>query len=840
MTLSPVAPTTSPIGLRPYQIEAIDAIAAGLATGGRGQLHAACGSGKTLIGIKAADRLVNGPGLIVVLVPSLALTAQVLTEWRAHTRLDAVLAVCSDDTVTDAPVHLVDLPAHTTTDVDQITTWVQGSGRRLVVSTYVSASRLAEALRTLDRPADLVLYDEAHHLAGRPEFTTRRVLEQPFLPARRRLFMTATPRIDDARADSVGALSMDDVALFGPVLYHYPFARAISDGYLDDYRIVVMGISRSRLWELLRDEATDYVERPGAPELRMLASQALIAKAARTFGLRRILVFCPRVAEAQEFTSTLEPTLGRLDSHERPDGALSVGRVIGQMNQAQREEVLDRLRNPPGAWSVVTNVRCLSEGVDVPAVDAVAFTSPKSSQVDIIQAVGRALRRTPGGSGVATIIVPIVIPDSAEEVGDLDPGEFRVLWQVVRALRAHDDMLGIELDIQRSHDTTYNPGLPDKITVELGENTTGKVLDELSALLVRQTTSMWWEGYGHARAYANEHGHLDVPSTYTTADGFGLGRWILNARQHRRKGWLRPERIEALERLGMIWNTRHRTWERFIAELKAYRERTGHTLVPQNYVAPSGYRLGSQVNVARTRPYRIPTQVHATLDEMGMVWNARDALWQSLFDAAVEYHAKHGHLRPSADYVDADGYRLGSALKPRRKKARAGTLDPAEKASLDELDPRWCDEHDPWKEFLAAADRYVAAHDTLATVRRDYVDAEGYRLGQAINYYRNLNSGVKKSGGWTAERKAALDERGMVWRTVGADARAIRTEEVKVLRSLSGNDLGTEVLRLLDEKGVTQSSIAAELGMHRSYLNTKVKKFRHSGHWPDRKRSDRR
>ncbi|WP_432124075.1 Helicase associated domain protein [Streptomyces sp. C10-9-1] len=821
--------------LRPYQKDAVDALAEGLADGGRGQLHAACGSGKTLISALTATRLVPGSGLTVVFTPSLALVAQTLQEWRTLHPADAVLAVCSDDTVTDAPAHLGDISEQTTTSVDEIHTWLQRTtGRRLVVATYLSAHRLAEALRTAGTAADLAVHDEAHHLAGQADAATRRILHDAFLPARRRLFMTATPRIDDALAEVGAGLSMSDETVFGPVLYSYPWARAITEGHLDDYRVVIMGVTQRQMLDLLNDDQHQHVETPGAPDLRTLAAQTVLAQAARQYGLRRVLAFCHRLDTAQEFARSLPSTLARLAPHARPEGQVHAERIAGTHTHAQRKRILDTLRNPPGAWTVLANVRCLSEGVDVPAVDAVLFTHPKTSQVDIVQAVGRALRRSHTGQSTATVIVPIVVPDSAEEVGDLEPGDFRTLWQVLRALRAHDESLGIELDTHRSYESVVNPQLPSRITVQLPPGSTNDLLGQLTALTVRQTTSSWWTGYGHARAYRDEHGSLAVPLNHTTADGFRLGQWIANARHHRRKGWLRPRRIEALDDLGMVWDTRDAAWHRLLDELRAFRREFGHTLVPQAYTTPTGYRLGSKINQARSSTRRIPDSVRRALDDLGMVWDTRDLQWQQLYTACQEYAAEHGHLDVPGSYTTPDGYGLGQSLKRIRRADQLGRLDQAERASLDELGMVWrtvSGDERAWNHFLAACDRYIAEHGSLATVQKSYVDPTGYRLGARISYYRNLHHGTK-AGNIPPQRREALDGRGMVWRI--APVRDLSPDEHATLRELTGPDLGTAIVRLLDDEGVTQSSIATALDIHRSYLNTKIKKFRETGAWPDR------
>ncbi|MFF5893819.1 Helicase associated domain protein [Streptomyces globisporus] len=835
--------------LRPYQLEAVEAIVIGLTDGGRGQLHAACGSGKTLMSVMAASKLVPGNGLMVVLAPSLSLVAQMVTAWRGLSRIDAVLAVCSDDTVVDDPGHLEDIDAQVSTDPEEIAKWLgEQGGRRLIVGTYLSAHRLGEAMSAMGSAADFLVLDEAHHLAGRLDYATRRVLDEAFLPARRRLFMTATPRIDEVRGQSIlGSVSMSDTEVFGPVLYEYPWARAIREGYLDDYRVVVIGVTRSQLVQVLKDERL-LVDGPGAPDLRVLAAQTVIAQAARQYGLRRIIAFSSRLDAAAEFTRTLPATLDRLPPVSRPEGVVHAERVSGDMDHRRREEALASLRIPPGGtagWTVLTNVRCLSEGVDVPAVDAIAFTHPKTSQVDIVQAVGRAVRRSGDEQGIATVIVPIVIPDSVEEVGDLEPGDFRVLWQVLRALRAHDETLGIELDNQASHDTSSNPQLPARITVELPPGTSDDVLAGIKALTVKQTTSAWWTGFGHARTYAETHDDLNVPSAYRTQDGFALGTWMSNARQHRRKGWLRPERIAALDGIGMIWDTTQLPWNQFLKELRAFRQEYGHLNVAQSYVSPSGYSLGLKVNTTRVRAKQTPAAVKAALDDLGMIWDHSAMVWQQLFTACMDYVREHGHLEVKKAYETKDGYTLGIRLARYRKKWQDGTIDPAELASLRELGwrPERGGKAGQWTAFLQACDRYVARYGSLKEIRKDYVDEQGYTLGKSIMYYRNLNNGTKTHNGQAQKlppaRKRALEERGMSWESVWAPkpSRDATAAETQKLVTLPPPELGAEVIRLVEKERVTQSSIAAALGMHRSQLNTKIQGYRKTGKWPTRRRA---
>ncbi|MFF6794347.1 Helicase associated domain protein [Streptomyces filamentosus] len=715
--------------LRPYQQEAVEAIAAALSGGGTGQLHAACGSGKSLMGQQAALRLLPGGGLAAVMVPSLALVAQTITTWRtlhpAGRGLD-VLAVCSDDTVTDAPAHLPDVPAETTTDPAAITDWIArdpGGVLRLVVCTYASADRLSAALHRTGAPAGLLVLDEAHHLTGRPDTATRKITDPGHLPSVRRLYMTATPRTDTAAAERHGHLSMDDTAVFGPVLYSYPCARGIAEGYLEDYRLYVIGVRESEARALLTDTARDYVDRPGGPALQTLAAQAALVRAAERFGVRRAVSFHHRVEQAAEFARTLPATARRL----APRLPVPLARPVhGEMPHDVRERVLGHLRTPPaGGWTVVSNARLLGEGVDVPALDAVLFAHPKSSAVDIVQAVGRALRRHPDTPGPSTVIVPLIVPEEDGEIGDLDPGDYTTLWDVVRALRAHDEPLGIALDTHRAHGPATDPGLPEKITVELPPGTSQDVLAQVRLMLVRQTTSPWWEGLAAAGRYRAEHGHANIPLRHRTADGFRLGQWLVKARQFHRRGWLAADRTEALEQLGVVWDPAEARWLQSYRRAADWHARHGHLDVAVRDDKPLAHWLVHQRQ--HRRAGKLAEHRVELLDRIGMIWEHRTTAFQRNLDALAAFQAAHGHTLVPQQHVQ-DGVRLGAFISQMRVKHAAGALPEAKVRALEEAGMVWrVGLHPLQARQLAAAASYHREHGHLnvpETARHD-----GVRLG---------------------------------------------------------------------------------------------------------------
>ena len=634
-----------------YQAEAVAAITGGLADEGRRQLRAACGTGKTFIASVVAAKLA-GSGVTVVLVPSIALAAQTITGWYAGGPAGRVLAVCSDYTVGGGGVRAADLPVPVTTDAGVIAKWlVSAPAGSLVVSTYDSARQLADGLRQAGIVAELTVCDEAHRLAGPAGKATAAVLEPGVLPDRRRLFMTATPRMCTGTSPdgTLRAISMDDEEVFGPVAYRYPFRRAITDGWLKDYRIVIATVTSRQVADLL--DGNSELTGEGDVPVRMAAAQAAFAMAAAEYGLRRCVAFLPRVAQAAQFAASLPATLAMLPPGRRPPGPLSAGYVHGKMSSFQRDLALNRLRYPPGSgWSVVANARCLTEGVDIPAIDSVLFAAPKESVIDIVQAVGRALRRH-GDTGIATIIVPALIPDPDEgdSAGpDATGSRYENVLRVVRAMCAHDDDLTDALLAARTRRAAapedQPPDLPPRITVLAPPGTLQAALDALRIHVLTRTTSSWWDGYGAARAYYDSHGDLDVPTTYVTEGRFGLGTWLTVQRTDRNRGAMPPDRIRLLDRAGMIWDRQEAAWMAAYRELSAFRDQHGHFEVPVDYRTADGIKLnewqGTQRDAARAG--KLTARRRALLDAIGFPWDPAEARWMRRYHLLTEALTRYG------------------------------------------------------------------------------------------------------------------------------------------------------------------------------------------------------
>jgi superfamily II DNA or RNA helicase len=752
--------------LRPYQAEAVAAITAGLRDGGRAQLRAACGTGKTRIASAAAAELLGGSGgVAVVLVPSIALAAQTITAWQAGCPVDRVLAVCSDYTVGGGGVRASDLAVPVTTDAEVIAKWLADtSGRALVAGTYDSAHRLAEGLRRAGQVAELVVCDEAHRLAGAADKTTAAILAAGFLPGRRRLYMTATPRIGTgvSAGGKLLVTSMDDEEVFGPVAYAYPFSRGIAEGWLKGYRLVVAAVTDAQVSDLLDGEDSGRLVADGGIPLRMAAAQAALAMTAARFGLRRTLAFLPRIDAARQFARTLPATLRLLPPEHRLDGPVSAGHVHGGMTSAQRELVLDRLRHPPeGGWAVVANARCLGEGVDVPAIDSVLFGSPRESVIDIIQIAGRALRPH-GDADTATIIVPALLPDSPGDDDD-DPGDggrYQHVLRVVRALCAHDETLSGGLGNTRAARAAQDRGgpggrqLPAQIIVQAPDGTLARTLDALRVRIIDGTASSWWDGCGHARAYHDQHGNLDAPTTHVTATGFRLGAWLSAQRAERNGGTMPADRIRLLDQAGMIWDRLDAAWMSAYRDLRAFHGLRRHFEVPADYRTADGIKLAEWQGTQRDaeRAGKLTASRRALLDEIGFPWDPAEARWMRRYRELTDALARHGSPgnlpagSPEATWLE------GQHLAHHRGKLPAGKITLLEQAGIAVRRP------DPWSAGYQALLAFKAQHGHLNVPDR-YKTSGGF----ALSDWQRDQRVRRKAGRLTGEQAGLLDEAGFCW-----------------------------------------------------------------------------
>lgn len=493
-----VAKQEPPNKPRPDQERAIADVVRGFKSEPRGQLIRACGTGKTLIGLRVAEAMKSQRTL--VLVPSLSLVSQILSDWSKDGLLPfRFLPVCSDETIgEDEPD--VELGVPSTTNPIEIAEFMRGSGRRVVFSTYKSSPKIALAFQRHQlKPFDLVIADEAHRCAGLKAGEAATILDPQAISARKRLFMTATPRIaseaSKTRADSMGLelVSMDDHKVFGPVFHELKFSEAIRLKLLTDYRVEIIGVDDPMYRQYAEQGVFVTMDGKTITDARTLASHIAVAKAIKKYDLRRIITFHGRISRAREFADQFQQFIRWMPKADIPTGEIWTELIYGEMASNKRNAILDRLREvQPPARGIVTNSRCLSEGIDVRALDGVAFIDPKESQVDIIQAVGRAIRKADRKQH-GIIILPVYISSDEDEEKTLEDSSFKQVWRVLRALRSHDDQLACELDNLRTNlgkRGKVQASLPAKITIDLPTRLNAKFANAFYLRTVRAITPL--------------------------------------------------------------------------------------------------------------------------------------------------------------------------------------------------------------------------------------------------------------------------------------------------------------------------------------------------------------
>ncbi|OBK87639.1 DEAD/DEAH box helicase [Mycolicibacter sinensis] len=473
---------------RPHQEQAIDAVLRGFASGNdRGKLIMACGTGKTFTALRLCERVAadqGGAARVLFLVPSISLLSQTLREWTAQTELDLrAFAVCSDTkvsrTVEDYNVH--DVPIPVTTDPARLAQDMahrkRAAGLTVVFSTYQSLPAVAAAQDAGVDEFDLVICDEAHRttgvtLAGEDESNFVRVHDSDYLKARRRLYMTATPRIfadavkDKADEHSAELVSMDNELTYGPEFHRLSFGEAVERGLLTDYKVLVLTVNESVIAPRLQQQlATVSGELPLDDASKIIGCWNGLAKRAGTSPdgggfapgeapMRRAVAFARDIKTSKQLTEmfplVVEAYQDMLNEHEN-DGqpindtnrglTCAVRHVDGTFNALERNLQLTWLKGviAEDECRVLSNARCLSEGVDVPALDAVMFLNPRNSVVDVVQSVGRVMRKAES-KDYGYVILPVAVPEGVEPSEALgDNQRFKVVWQVLNALRSHDE-----------------------------------------------------------------------------------------------------------------------------------------------------------------------------------------------------------------------------------------------------------------------------------------------------------------------------------------------------------------------------------------------------------------
>ncbi|QQN48258.1 DEAD/DEAH box helicase [Corynebacterium kefirresidentii] len=490
---------------RPHQQTAIDKAIEGFKTHDRGKLIMACGTGKTFTALRLAERVAEengGKARILFLVPSISLLSQTLKEWTAQGRLDMrAFAVCSDSKVSKKAedIAVYDLEVPVSTDGEEITqrfaSGKRAKGLNIVFSTYQSLPAVHEAQQQGLDDFDLVICDEAHRttgitLAGEDASNFVRIHDAGYIRAAKRLYMTATPRLYDdavkgkAAEHSAELTSMDDEGIYGPEFYRLGFGEAVDKGLLTDYKVLVMTVDESVAAEAMARSDDNQINLTTASAM-IGAWNGLAKRSGELQGkkggfeenaqpMQRAVAFAKDIKSSQLIADTY-PSLIATHQELLKDKAVlndvsltnvdlrvAAQHVDGGMNAMERGTKLSWIESPAdeNESRMLTNARCLSEGVDVPALDAVVFFNPRNSMVDVVQSVGRVMRKS-AGKDYGYIILPVAVPPNVSPSEALNDNQrFKVVWQILNALRAHDDRFNAKVNSIALNGTNAQDELP--------------------------------------------------------------------------------------------------------------------------------------------------------------------------------------------------------------------------------------------------------------------------------------------------------------------------------------------------------------------------------------------
>ena len=523
--------------LREHQREALKAAHEHYQSSDRGKLVMACGTGKTFTSLKMVEHELFGKGLVLFLVPSIALLGQSLNDWMADAAYPIkAICICSDsrasrkikrnndDDESDNSIVDLALPASTNTSfiTKQLIAYQIHDGITVVFSTYQSIDIVAEAQAAILKDTngefgvfDFIVCDEAHRTTGvkistKDESDFTKIHSNEFIQGKKCLYMTATPRLYGESAKIKASkndcilCSMDDETIYGKEFYRVNFSYAVQNGILTDYKVLVLTVSEDMIPEKLMERVKDrYVKELNYDDTGRLIgvinglSKKILGDKGITWDadprlMRRAIAFTYKIGRVNEpgtfkNIATVLPKISDIYndslSQEEQMGVvhISARHVDGSMGAMERNAALAWLAedtDDPQECRVVTNVRCLSEGVDVPALDAVLFLSARNSQVDVVQSVGRVMRSFHRGQidekKYGYIIIPVIVPEGTSPEEALNEStSFSAVWDILNALRSHDDHFNAHVNtiaLNKDKGSKVTVGLPGLGQIGIGQH----------------------------------------------------------------------------------------------------------------------------------------------------------------------------------------------------------------------------------------------------------------------------------------------------------------------------------------------------------------------------------
>ncbi|MEU2180915.1 Helicase associated domain protein [Streptomyces thermolilacinus] len=622
----------------------------------RQQVIMPCGTGKTHLAVHIAHEITSDSRALTVM-PTLDLLNQTARVWHTSGRPGHFFGLCSDKQTSEPVLSGV---LTMTNDPTWLAAAVRGAdGPVSVFATYASLPKLVEAHQRHLLPRwDIAVVDEAHRTAGARAKPWAVIHDDDAIPACHRLYLTATPRIWDVNRGitTEPIASMDDVDLFGRIAYRYSLAEAIHEGRLADYRIAAPEIHNAQLHAFLDGRTRKGARRtPQADAMRVAAAQLALLKAREDHAIRRAVVFSRSIIQSEAFAETLPETAAAIPGGHAED--LWVASVHSRNGRRERHERLARFAQPRpdmragrlAELSVLCNVRLCVEGVDFPLADSVLFADPKQSTIDIVQAIGRALRIGPSMNKISTLVIPVFFGPGQRAEEAVFGTPYHLLHQVMIALKAYDEHYFYRLPVNGARLLLPTPASA------IRPARAPEIAPHLMLRIMEPEPDVWETGMACAQAFFDTHGHLSVPSNHITPDGFHLGCWLGYQRALKAAGNLSAARVAALATCNMPWAHPKNSAEAFLDIAQAYAREHGH-LLPTPTQTYRGRLLGQWLAEQRRQASdgTLPAPYQRALQDIDSWWNpAWPEEWQRMC-ARARTHGKTLAIPAGPLPADAD------------------------------------------------------------------------------------------------------------------------------------------------------------------------------------------
>lgn len=754
-----------------YQTDAIEAVVNHFQENERGQLILPCGAGKTLTSLWIKEKLQSTNTL--VLVPSLALLRQIKSNWNeAYNTKFIRLNVCSEkdiDSDTDndiAITHTYEILGNVTTDKNLIISFLQKADNKVIFSTYQSLQIIVDALQILSNfHFDLIIADEAHKTSGfsdQNKFTL--VHNNEKVRGLKRLYMTATPRIasPELKAKHTERIKylkdMSNPKVYGNEAYRMTFGTAIEKDILVKYKIIAVGVSDTDLKKYIEQN----IQLTKTENIKDYAHNYALNIVMEKYKANHALTFHSRIKLAEDFAKR----------HNQLVQDVFATSISGTQTTSQREIILKAFEKADKA--VVSNAKCLTEGVDVPVIDIVYYSDPKNSKIDIVQSAGRALRKAKHrNKEMGFIVVPIFHKDRETVDDAIEKSDYKNLITVIRSLCDQDERLVSEINElawnkeQNKRNATFELTFSDEQTdnVLQFEQIKEKLKNSLFNQVIETLKDSWEIHYKEVEEYFKANGNSNIPARHKAIDGFGIGTWCVAQRVNFNKGLLSDSEIKKLQKLNFDFDPHKTLFEFDFQELLQFKEKNGHVDVPV-----MGNRLGMRVNRYRThyRQEKLSQKKIDSLTNIGFQFVLKENFsWDERFEELKEYYKTY-----KTKYVMST---INSALYSWDKRQRTenikGKLNKEQVEKLNSINFDWeiksirnkkdnSEDKQPvneekWDEMFQILVNYKTVHGSLVlSSNQEFDKLRRWCLTQRIRNNKNK---------LLEERFVKLDDLGFIW-----------------------------------------------------------------------------